>query len=62
MKIKTKKVNVHKLTVSESELDWIQLAVALMLQNPNTHSNWHQALQPLLEQMRGALENGDEYE
>lgn len=55
MKIKKKENTTFKLTVTEKELDAIQLAVSLMLQSEHTHANWKTLLTPLRDQMRKAI-------
>lgn len=51
----TKTETLFKLTLTEKELDHIQLAIAVMLQDPKTHPNWKTWLAPTLEKMREAL-------
>ena len=54
---KTQKTEtVFKLTLTEKELDHIQLAIAVMLQDEKTHADWKTLLGPTLEKMRRALD------
>lgn len=62
MKIKTKKVQVHKIKVTEKELDTLQLAIGLMLEDPESHPRWRKILCPMLKEMRAALKDGEFYE
>lgn len=58
---KTQKTEtLFKLTVTEKELDYIQLAIAVMLQDPKTHPDWKPRLGPILEKMRKALDVYDD--
>jgi hypothetical protein len=60
VKIKTNRN--HSIKLSEKELDTLQLAVALMIADPNSHPGWKKVLCPILKKMRAALKDGVLYE
>lgn len=44
-------IPVYTLTLDEDELNAIELAIGLMLENEFTHEQWHETLGPIHEQL-----------
>lgn len=57
MKIKVKKkvIKTYKIELTKQEMDGVQLAVCLMLQNEHTHPNWVERLEPVADGLLRAL-------